>query len=1027
MECYCGGSEKMQINNVKSVLEAWRLIESLNPSVVPGKEERIKKSYFKDNQDRNRTQLIQLEEYPWEENQLKDDENYKVQYQYYMSCFEHYKLVDFIRGILKNSDEVINKDYKTLFGFSFSVDDEGNYITGSIFVPLLMYVMKRMIQNTENYYSNLLVQFEGQLKLFEEEIKNTLINGVTSDALIKVQQIYQRYFYQVEDSNINYLELKVVKADKKVPIQNFNSFYLRDLVNILEKGENEALRQFIEGVNTEKHIDINENREYIETILQPSRIPDGRWPSPVEHRLSLMQQVAVNQILNSNQQISSVNGPPGTGKTTLLKDIFANIVVERAKEIIKFKDPTQAFQKEKTIKVDDYHYPIYILAPNLRKYSMVVASSNNGAVENISKDLPKEEEVIRTSNEKEPNHYDALYAEEASELEMYSSVAQDLLGDEIKTWGLFSGVLGKSENIYNFGQALYKSKENGKGFIQQLEEESKRITLENWENAVEDFQNVFESILKKKEELQKFSNNYKVNLSLNDSLEKKKEQILIFEEEKTKIDDRCEYLEVQRKLTEQQIQMVPKLSFFKRLLGKKNVKKLELEKELNDIICELKGKQGEAYLKGEQIKDNKKIIEKIKVENSTFIEQQNYYKEQGVVLPSEEYWSNSKEAYEYRQLNTIWLTDELNFERGLLFLKAMKIHKLLLAFNFKAIKSTIRLLNNRTKLDLNDAENRRYLKNIWETIHLITPLVSTTFASFSSMYKGIGKDSINYLFIDEAGQASPQQAAGAIWRAKNVIVVGDPIQIEPVVTIDQTILGDIRKYFSIDNKYIDMGSSVQTLADLANPYGTFNNSGQWIGTPLWVHRRCLDPMFTIANEIAYENKMVLAQKERGKSVWFDCKGLTTDRQFVEQQGKLVIEHIVRLWTNISKPPNVYIISPFTAVKDSMKQELESKLKDMNISRTLIKNFLKNSIGTVHTFQGKEADIVYFITGTDMNSDSAANWSCSKHNLLNVAVTRAKKEFYVVGDYKRFSQKPYYKSIVDNVDNVQRENIHSMNK
>ena len=146
------------------------------------------------------------------------------------------------------------------------------------------------------------------------------------------------------------MELKVVKADKKVPIQNFNSFYLRDLVNILEKGENEALRQFIEGVNTEQRIDINENREYIETILQPSRIPDGRWPSPVEHRLSLMQQVAVNQILNSNQQISSVNGPPGTGKTTLLKDIFANIVVERAKEIIKFKDPTQAFQKRKQLK-----------------------------------------------------------------------------------------------------------------------------------------------------------------------------------------------------------------------------------------------------------------------------------------------------------------------------------------------------------------------------------------------------------------------------------------------------------------------------------------------------------------------------------------------------------------------------------------------------------------------------------------------------------------------------------------------------
>lgn len=65
---------------------------------------------------------------------------------------------------------------------------------------------------------------------------------------------------------------------------------------------------------------------------------------------------------------------------------------------------------------------------------------------------------------------------------------------------------------------------------------------------------------------------------------------------------------------------------------------------------------------------------------------------------------------------------------------------------------------------------------------------------------------------------------------------------------------------------------------------------------------------------------------------------------------------------------------------------------------------------MHTFQGKEADIVYFVTGTDIETDVAANWSCLKPNLLNVAVIRAKKEFYVVGDLDRFRSKQYYDEI-----------------
>ncbi|MDM5201553.1 AAA domain-containing protein [Fictibacillus enclensis] len=1011
----------MSKTKLKSVLQAWHLVEALSPSEITGKGEKVKKQYFIDNINRNQTRLASLNEKPWDIYKVKDSQKHKIQFRYFFGCFEHHKLVSFMRDIFKNNDEIINRDTKTLFSFSFLVDSKGDYIKGSMFVPFLMYVMKVMNKTMKVNYKELNKTFRTQMNLFEEQAQTVFINGVTEESLILIKKVYHEYFHLFDRNLSTYLEIEVSKIGREPLTKNFNSFYLEDLENILLKGENETLRRFIEGTTVEERLVVNENREYIEDTLQPINLPCGRWPSPVDHRLSLMQQVAVNQILNKDKKISSVNGPPGTGKTTLLKDIFANIVVERAKEMIQLDYPSKAFTKAKTINLEGFHYPIYVLDSKLSKYSMVVASSNNGAVENISKDLPKIDEVIRQSDKSKFNDYEKLYAKEGKELSMYPSSAEDLLGNNNKTWGLFSSALGKSDNISSFGWSLYGSNnKNENAFLKQLEHDSKQVEIKDWEDAIEDFRNTLKDISQKKRELQKFHDEFKNIQGYRDQLESLNNQLLILNQGLVYSESEKKHLERQMQLTEQQIQSLPKPSFFERLFSQKNIQKNELSYELTTIISRLRDEENKIRLKSEKIKKKNKNVDELNKKVSKFEKQLSEYETQGLILPEESYWSSNKQAYEFRQLKAIWLTDDLNFKRGLLFLKAMKIHKLILAFNFDAIKSNLRLLNNRSQLDLNDKDHREYLANMWRTIHLITPLVSTTFASFCTMYKAIAKDFIDYLFIDEAGQANPQQAAGAIWRSKKAIVVGDPIQIEPVVTIDKTILGDIKKYFSIDNKYIGIGTSVQTLADAANPYGMLNSYDQWIGTPLWVHRRCLDPMFSIANEIAYDNKMVLSNKEQGKSVWFDCKGKATNRQFVEEQGNLVADHIIELWEKTSGPPNVYIISPFTAVKDGIKNILQKRLKSIGIPKELLKGWLRESVGTVHTFQGKEADIVYFVTGTDEKSDGAANWSCSKPNLINVAVTRAKKEFYVIGDYNRFSKKQNYSSIVKHIDQVRSE-------
>ena len=84
-----------------------------------------------------------------------------------------------------------------------------------------------------------------------------------------------------------------------------------------------SVQDYIRGCLNEsfKHEDLRENPEIIKSCLVPNNYPEGCWPS--KYKASLMQQFAVNVIYEKlvekeEEGVFSVNGPPGTGKTTLL-------------------------------------------------------------------------------------------------------------------------------------------------------------------------------------------------------------------------------------------------------------------------------------------------------------------------------------------------------------------------------------------------------------------------------------------------------------------------------------------------------------------------------------------------------------------------------------------------------------------------------------------------------------------------------------------------------------------------------------
>lgn len=1026
------------MNQKEKILESWIMVEHLSEGDINLRDTKLLTFQYLKSDDfydlfNKRIKYLNLKPYQ------------KGGIVVYFDIFKFTEVIDFLRDKfnLPVSNQEITLGNK--FSFALYFDKDLKLSANMTFLTESSYI--------RNFHT---IPSEKEFKEFEEDFNK------------KIQEIfdcpedkpYKEWFnkailniLQTNKIDINNCRMKPLK-NLETDATNLHSFFVNDLQKA-KSVQSKNLNDYLMG-NSSNRKDLDSrstspkfNRHIFVDILQPKNYPLSRFPSNIQFAPSFMQQVAINLSIGyDSNNMRSVNGPPGTGKTTLLKDIFSELLIKQSYEIIQLKNKTIVGNDETVYwEKGSYKASIGILPSEIAENGIIVASSNNGAVKNIVDELPLISEIDESMVDelKKIDYFKDISNSKVStkwvkENDKNVEKLESEKNSEEKFWGLFSLEGGRSENmkyiitalkhviedlktnyisdddVYNEFEEKYKEALSYRDNRQQLSD--KIFSVDRFEYELLNKKSDFNKNVKYREnELSSFVNEIKgkiEELSSNrnqlsqkvDELNKASSNI---SEDKKMIENSIDVLKLQKPGF---FQFSRKKSYDEQMRKYSDELLKILDKErttksmLDDFVQELKAIESQISYENKLIEDKKsEIVQATQKDDYEIKKLEAKIRDlKDVSVNTDVNVLDFSLSYDDLQMSNPWFDEEYRRIQSELFISALKVRKQFLYENIKNIEAATIIWSKQQKhLDKNIV-----IQQAWNWINMVVPVISSTFASMGRMFSNIQANSLGHLFIDEAGQALPQASVGAIFRCKHVMAVGDPAQIKPVLTLDSYILSLLGRNYGVGEAYLSEDASTQTLIDSVSQYGFYkdlNNPEDWIGIPLWVHRRCKYPMFNISNEISYGGNMVQGNKSDGKAEWYDVGG-SADNKYVKEQGDLLVQKIRELSEHNedildkSKKDQVYVISPFKNVAYNLSRKLAADLKFTRYDS----KFSPTNVGTVHTFQGKEAPIVFLVLGADEKSKGAANWAMGSENpnIMNVSATRAKKEFYIIGDKKLYS-------------------------
>lgn len=274
---------------------------------------------------------------------------------------------------------------------------------------------------------------------------------------------------------------------------------------------------------------------------------------------------------------------------------------------------------------------------------------------------------------------------------------------------------------------------------------------------------------------------------------------------------------------------------------------------------------------------------------------------------------------------------------------------------------------------LSKKENIRKLQKIF-------PIIATTCISAHRL--GEPEPMFDMVIMDEASQCNTAVSLVPIIRGRNLMLVGDPQQLNPVILLDELANQKLRKKYGISEEYDYRKNSVYKTYLACDAV-----SDEIL---LHYHYRCHEKIIEFNNQKYYNSKLCIRTESQEKNplVYLD---VANSRGGERNTAPAEVEQIIR-YALEHPEKSIGIITPFVNQR-KLIEECKEQRGIENIS-----------CGTVHAFQGDEKDVVLFSTAiTEQTGAGTYAWLKNNRELINVATSRARDKLIVLSDSRQLER------------------------